>query len=193
MRAAVRMIDNLLCIVQGVYEYSQDPECILRLQLRTSAHSVTVGPQMVVKGEPVLALHAWNKRMPVIPPDGAELTWALTLRRRLMYSFKEIARLMQEDLRYTQVRAVCGSSSLFSFSNHVGGVQVMQRLGFMVIPGYRPLGRFGDFWDNLFSWCLMWTYNPGSLNQRKFFSLQRTEIWMMRDQFVERYGRTKLR
>jgi YkoP domain len=190
MRVAVRWIDNLLCKFQGVYVYSRDPECILRLQLRTSTHTLPLGSWVVHKGEPVLALHAWNERMPVIPPEGADLAWALTLRRRLVYSFMGIARLIQEDPLYEQVRAVCGSSGLFSFSDHTGGVQMMQRMGFVVIPYHQPFGRFGKFWENLFSWSLMWAYNTNSLNLRKFWRLQRTEIWMTRVEFVERYSRT---
>ncbi|HSB65358.1 MAG TPA: hypothetical protein VLD65_02200 [Anaerolineales bacterium] len=188
MRAAVRLLDRLLCMLQGVYEFSHDPQCILRLQLSSSAHTVVMGAQTVFKGEPVLALHAWNAHMPKIPPEGADLAWALRLRRRLVHSFNHIARLMKDDLHYSKVRAVCGSSALFSFSDHQGGVQLMQRLGFRVIPYHQPLGRFGKFWENMFSWWLMWAYNTSSLNSRKFWRLQRTEIWMTRDEFIQRYG-----
>lgn len=187
MRTAVRWIDRTLCMHQGVYEYSQDPECILRLQHRSSAHTVAVGAQSVLKGEPVLALHAWNARMPSIPAQGADFTWGLQFRRRLVHSFEIIARLIREDPHYAKIQAVCGNSALFSFSEHLGGVQLMQHLGFIVIPSHRPLGRFGEFWENLFSWWLMWTYNASSLHSRKFWRLQRTEIWMTRNEFLQRF------
>jgi len=61
-------------------------------------------------------------------------------------------------------------------------------LGFTVLPYYRPMGRFGEFWENLFSWWLMWTFNTSSLYSRKFWYLQRTEIWMTRDDFLQRFG-----
>ncbi len=189
MRAAVRLIDYLLRMQGGLFEFSQDPECLLRLQLLAAPRSITLGNQAISKGEPVLALHVWNERMPKIPAQGADLEWALRLRRRLVYSFREIARLIQGDERYAQVRALCGASTLFSFSNHTGGVQMMQHLGFTVMPYHRPLGRFGEFWENLFSWWLMWTYNAKSLNSRKFWSQQRTEIWMTKIEFLRRFGK----
>jgi hypothetical protein len=67
-----------------------------------------------------------------------------------------------------------------------------QHLGFTVLPYYRPFGRFGEFWENLFSWWMMWAFNDVSLNSRKFWRLQRTEIWMTRDDFIHRYGQASL-
>jgi hypothetical protein len=103
-------------------------------------------------------------------------------------AFKELAKVMQNDLRYSQVRAVCGTSALFSFTEHTGGVRMMQHLGFSVYPYHNPLGKFGVFWENLFSWWLMWVYNETSLHSRHFQKLQRIEIWITADEFVKRYG-----
>jgi hypothetical protein len=35
---------------------------------------------------------------------------------------------------------------------------------------------------------MMWTYNPPSLHNREFWRMQRTEIWMLADEFILRYG-----
>jgi len=188
MRAAVRLIDALLRTSGGIYEFTDDPECILRIQLKRATHDVNIGNERILKGEPVLAVHAWNECMPKLPEVGATMEWALRLRRMVIHSFRLVAREMQDDSRYAQVQAVCGESALFSFSDHTGGTRLMQHLGFTVLPYHRPLGRFGEFWENLFSWWLMWTYNYTSLNSREFLRLQRTEIWMTSDEFIRRYG-----
>lgn len=188
MRAFVRMIDVLLRKKNCVYEFTQDAECIFRLQNRAAPHTVTLGSFTISKGDPVLVLHIWNERMPKISVMGAGLGWAVGLKRRLIYSFKQIARLLQDDPRGSQVRAVFAASALFSFTDHTGGLQMMQHLGFTVMPYYRPYGRFGEFWENLFSWWLMWTFNAGSLQSRKFWKLQRTEMWMIREEFLQRFG-----
>ncbi len=188
MRAAVRLIDCLLRQHAGLFEFSQDPDCIFRLQLRDSPHSVRIGDQNISKGDPILGLHVWNERMPKIPPSGADLEWALSLRRCLTYSFKAVAKALQEDSRYDHAIALWGASALFSFSDHTGGLKMMQRLGFTVIPYHRPFGRFGEFWENLFSWWMMWAYNDASLQSRKFWHLQRTEIWMTRSDVLRRFG-----
>jgi hypothetical protein len=188
MRAAIRLIDTLVRKSEGVYEFSDDPECILRFQHKRATHSVTIGKDRILKGEPVLEVHAWNERMPRLLKEGATLEWALQLRRRVIHSFKGVAKVMLQDHQYSRVRAVCGTSALFSFSAHTGGTRLMQHLGFAVLPYHRPLGKFGEFWENFFSWWLMWTYNDASLHSREFWRLQRTEIWMTADEFIRRYG-----
>ncbi len=188
MQSAVRLIDAMLRKQGGLFEFSDDTEVIFRLQLRGAPHSVTIDSEFISRGDPVLALHTWNERMPRIAIEGADLTWALQLRRQLIQSFRAIAQVMLEDSRYAPVRALCGASALFSLSDHTGGTKMMQHLGFTVIPYYRPFGRFGEFWENLFSWWLMWAYNDPSRSSRKFWHLQRTEIWMTRGEFMKRYA-----
>jgi hypothetical protein len=188
MRAGVRLIDNLVRASLGVYEFTNDPECILRIQLVRAPHTINIGSDRILKGEPVLGIHAWNEHIPKLPKEGANLEWALRIRRRVLYSLKELAKVMQQDSRYSKILAVCGGSALFSFTNHTGGVRMMQHLGFTVLPCDNSLGRFGEFWENLFSWWLMWTYNEISLHNRKFSKLQRTEIWITTRDFLQRYG-----
>lgn len=188
LRSGVRLIDYILRKRAHLHEFSQDSACILRIQLTTSPHPVTLDSTTIKKGDPVLALHLWNEHMPKLPQRGAELEWAIQLRRRLIETFKGVARQLQGDDRYAEVKAIFGISVLFSFSEHVGGARMMQHLGFTVLPYYRPKGRFGEFWENLFSWWLMWTYNETSIRSRKFWHLQRTEVWMDADDFKGRYG-----
>jgi len=64
----------------------------------------------------------------------------------------------------------------------------MQRLGFTVTPYRSPLGRFGEFWENLYAYGLIWAYNPASVHQRQLLGLHRTEMWMPADEFLRRYG-----
>ncbi|UCC64000.1 MAG: hypothetical protein JSV36_02770 [Anaerolineae bacterium] len=95
---------------------------------------------------------------------------------------------MRHDPRLARVRAVGGASALFSPAERPGGVRLMQRLGFTVMPYHSPLGRFGEFWENFYSWWMMWTFNAVSLRYRRLIRLRRTEIWMSTQEFLDRYG-----
>ncbi len=188
LRAGIRFIESLIRKCERSYEYCDDPGCVLRIQLMPSPRQVTLGDKVILKGDPVLTLHVWNDRMPAIPATGADLQWALQFRRQVIYSFKMLAKVLQDDAVYTPVRAIYGASALFSSTSHTGGMRLMQSFGFTILPYHSPLGKFGEFWENLFSWWLMYAYNTASMDSRKFWQLERTEIWMDRVEFNRRYG-----
>jgi hypothetical protein len=68
---------------------------------------------------------------------------------------------------------------------------ILSPLGFNVKPVERPRGRFWRraFWDNLYSYLLMWTFNPKSLQGKELTNLLRAELWISRERLRERYGK----
>jgi hypothetical protein len=188
-RAGVRLIEFLLRKSLHIYEFTDDPECIIRIQLTTAPHSVDFGSWKISKGETVLAIHAWNERMPKLPSEGATLAWAVRLRRLAIHSFEKVAEELQKGGKYSQVQAIYGESTIFSFSGHTGGLHMIQRLGFTVLPLRSAAGKFGEFWANLFSWWLMWAFNNASLDTRNFKQLERTEVWFKVDEFIQRFSK----
>ena len=187
-RAGVRLIEFIVRKSLHVYEFTDDPECILRIQLTTAPRAVDFGSWKISKGDPILGIHAWNERMPKIPREGATIEWAIRLRRQAIHSFQKVSEELQKDDKYSQVRAVYGESTIFSFSGHTGGLQMIQRLGFTIVPYHSPSGRFGEFWANLFSWWLMWAFNDVSLDTRDFKKMERTEAWFKAEDFIQRFG-----
>jgi hypothetical protein len=188
LRAGVRLIEYLVRKSLHVYELTNDPDCILRIQLTRAPRQVDEAGVKVAKGDFVLAIHAWNERMPKLPIAGPTLEWGIQLKRLTIHSFEAVARELQKGGIYSQVRAIYGESTIFSFSDHKGGLRMIQRLGFTILPYHGSTGKFGEFWANLFSWWLMWAFNDVSLRSRDFWSLERTEAWFMAEEFIERYG-----
>ena len=68
-----------------------------------------------------------------------------------------------------------------------GGRALLEHLGFTILPYHRPAGAFGEFWENFYTWWLIWTYNPISLRHRHLFALQRNEFWMRKERFLVRF------
>jgi hypothetical protein len=60
--------------------------------------------------------------------------------------------------------------------------------GFVVRPYRNRFGRFGEFWENLYTWFIMWTFNAASLHGRRVLGLRRMEMWMTAEDFVQRFG-----
>jgi hypothetical protein len=187
MRALIRFLDRLLARLGGIYEFWQDPQNILRLQIARARHPVSLPGLQVQPGDPVLMLHFWNSRLPPVSEAGASLTWAIDFRRRLIRSFQGVAWQLETDPRLANLEAVGAVFSLLPAGEERGGQGLVHRLGFTVLPYRDPLGRLGEWVENIYSWLLIWAYNPGSLVSRKLFHLYRFEIWVTREEFLNRY------
>jgi hypothetical protein len=188
MRALIRNFDTLVRRANGVFEVCDDEECLLRLQVARAPHALHLESQVVEAGAPVLVLHLWNEHIPPLPRAGPDLAWAVRGQRLFIQSLRATARQMQRDPRLAGVRAVGGATVLLSPRGNPHKTGLVQRLGFSVTPYHGPLGRFGEFWENFYSWWIMWTFNAVSLRQRRLVRLRRVEVWITADRFLKRYG-----
>jgi hypothetical protein len=188
MRAVVRRFDAFLARQYGLFNFSDEPDCVLRLQVAPAPHQLSFSDQVVQPGEKVLELHLWNEHLPPVPAAGLDLRWAITMQRAFLNSLRAVGRYMQSETKLADILAVGGITVLMFAGTRRNGERFMERLGFTVMPYTNPLGRFGEFWENFFSLILMWTYNPDSLRNRKLFGQRRAEFWMPAEEFLRRYG-----
>lgn len=192
MRSLVRLLDSVIRRSSRVFEFSSDPECLLRLQFASASRTLRLSDTTLRAGDMVLLLHLWNERLPPVPPGGADLAWALNTLRRFKSSLFLAADFLQSDPRAAPVRGVGGVTILLDAGLHGAGRQFVQRLGFQVFPYSNPLGRFGEFWENFYSWIIIWTFNPRSLPRQSLLSLRRSEIWISREAFLGRFGSPRM-
>jgi len=189
MRALVRWFDAIVRRVEGVFEFCHQEDCILRLQLSRARRVIDLPGFNIPEGSLVLFLHLWNERLPTFPSGGADLAWANLARRKFVASLRAVAAEIRGNPRFSEVQAIGGVTVLIDLPGESGPVRLMERLGFKIFPVHNPLGRFGEFWENLYTWALMWTFNPGTLRRRSLFRLKRVEIWISKEEFLRRYGR----
>jgi hypothetical protein len=109
----------------------------------------------------------------------------------IVSTFRVLAREMRHDPRMDGVQALGGATVLFAAGDGSSGEKLFTRLGFTVFPHRNPLGRFGEFWENFYTWALMWAYNAVSIRQRQLLALIRTESWIASDDFLRRYDTGK--
>jgi len=188
MRCLIRSFDRWLCRIEKVYVFYEEADCILRIQVTKAPHRLQFATHELLKGQPVLMLHLWNERIPLIPQTGADMSWAVKTYRMFLRSLHKVGNYVKNEPGVMGVQAVGGISALFSLADPAGGLGMLRRLGFEVVSYQNSLGGFGKFWENFYSWWLMWAYNPASLQHRSFFRQQRTEIWMPIDEYLKRYG-----
>jgi hypothetical protein len=186
-RAVIRRFDAFLCRCLGVYEFSSDAECILRVQKAVAARPLNLPGGVIPKGAAVLKIHLWNEHVPPMPAAGPDLAWAAHVSRCFVRSLHSVAGLLRKDPSLTGARAVGGVTALLPIEGRSGSTALMKRLGFTILPYHNPLGSFSEFWENLYTWGLMWAYNPISLQHHQFFRLHRAEIWMPIENFLARF------
>ncbi len=186
-RTVLRRFDDWLSRVEGVQAFTTEPGVILRLQAAVAAWDIPLPDHRVPAGSPVLVLHFWNERIPLIAPQGASLVWALHFQRQLLFSLKAVALHLRATASLNDVQAVGGVIAQVHTTIPDGGHLLLERLGFHVLPYHRPAGKFGEFWENSYTWLLMWTYNPASLRAHSLLGLQRNEFWMTRERFLEQF------
>lgn len=194
-RCLVRALDAYLRRRQGVFVYSEDPACILRLSLaQAQAPMRFAGGATVAPGDPLLVLHFWNERLPVVPPAGPDIGWARTMYRQALASLRMLARYLAQEPQMADVRAVGSDLGGFLTSGALDTGGVFARLGFQVDrPRARAgaWGRFVEFWENVYSWALVWTYNPATLRGKTPWTLERFSLWMPREVLEQRFGGDK--
>ncbi len=187
LRLMVRRFDSWLSHRCGVYVFSREEGIILRLQEGYVHHNLTLPDGFTACSCRALFLHLWNERIPPMPADGAEFAYALRLQHGLMFSLRAVARYLIQASHLKDVQVVGGVSAHLTLRSG-GDRTLLERLGFTVFPYHRPAGAFGEFWENFYTWWLMWAFNPASVRRRPLWRLQRLEFWMTRKAFLERYG-----
>jgi hypothetical protein len=189
LRFIIRRFDDWLSHIEGVEPFTDDPGVILRLQNGRADWDTPLPEGKISKGSSVLFLHLWNERIPSIPTQGPDLGWARHTERMAIHSFKAVARHVEETPALLRTHAIGGIIAQIQLEGSNGGRIMLERLGFTIFPYHRPAGAFGEFWENFYTWWLMWTYNPASMRHRQLWELQRAEFWMTREKFLGLYAR----
>jgi len=192
MRFLIRRFDAWVSRQRGIFDFSQEERCILRAEVCRARRDLKLPGISLNKGDMFIKMHLWNSHLPVIPEGGADLGWAAETWQRFRFSLRLLAGQIGNNPALSDVKAICGVSSLFSLHGDGSGARLMQRLGFVVIKNPSRLGAAGEFLENLYSWLLVWAYNPASLRSHTLPRLQRTALWMTAADLRQRFGKEDL-
>ncbi len=190
LRRVIRSAESLLRRRNGIYEFTDDEECIFRLAVSAAVNPVRLSDGTTVQaGDAILDLHFWNEQVPMIP-NGSNLAWANLMKRRYRDSLALVADYVEREVSLDPVVAVRGTPS---FSTRLGTVQVVRfarRLGFDVVDpgsGGTLAGHVHEIFDGMALWGLTYTYNPNGL-RRQGLQRHRHEVWISRAKLLELYG-----
>jgi hypothetical protein len=175
--------------VLGIWEFTADPGCVVRLGLtRALLDADLADGTRVRRGDTVGVIHLWNERMPRIPAGGATLRWAVSLDRALRYSLSLLAAYLQQEPRMQDVQAFGGE---FGFVFTPAAIKVLQRLGIEIFEPRPPHGlwnRSVDLAMRIWPYLLRRAFNPESVRGRTLADFGRRPMWLARSTIISRYG-----
>lgn len=184
IRSLIIRFDVYMRRRMNVIEFWDHPDCLIRVRVAEADRALVVANSVIPAGEKIIEIHFWNEHVPRIPASGTDMKWAVKGVRILMSSFTELARQIRNDERFQGVKAVGGITPLFFAGEDSSGERIWKRLGFTMTPVKHPLGRFGEFWENVYTLLIMWAFNPHSVRNQRLMSMHRTEFWASTDEFV---------
>ncbi|MFQ6000927.1 MAG: hypothetical protein ACE5LG_04590 [Anaerolineae bacterium] len=191
-RSMIRRFDWFLRRLYGIHEFTREDDCIIRIAFRKSDRELTLSDGTnILQGETIGELHFWNERIPPMPKDGPDLAWGLQFHRLMRRTLAELVRYIESAPEWRGIRAFRGETAVDGQEGLKRATEVMGRLGFDLLPLGRSISRlkpFLEFWENIYLWGLIWTFNPASLKGKRLLDLQRCQIWVSRRRLIERYS-----
>lgn len=190
-RRLIGWLDRLLRRLQGIAEFSGEPDCLLRVaRTRAGAELRLADGCRIGRGSEVLDLHLWNEHLSGLPSPRRGLARASALRRCIVASLHELAGRVETDPSFGQVAALRARTAFVPRRRLRKVLRIARAFGFDAIApapfGPRP-GALLTLWEDLLLWALAWTFNPSTL-RRNGVLREHCDLWISRGGFVARYG-----
>jgi hypothetical protein len=191
-RNLIRGIDFLWRRTQGVEKFTYEEGCILCVAFGRSGADQKLSDGMVIRrGERVGKLHLWNGHIPVMGSSGPDLTWGLISYSRFVRFLGALSIFADGDERFDEIRAFRGEMAFARADAEKRAQRIARAFGFdfVRVPySASRWGRFVEIWKNIYSWLLIWTFNPASLRGKGLLQLRRYQLWISREALRTRYA-----
>ncbi len=185
--SVVGSVDAMLRRGHGIYEFSDDAECVLRVGFRRARSAVRLTNGTVAAGAPIGELHLWNEHLPPFPPHGPDIRWAKVMDRKLRRSLAALAQHVEHNPGWAEVGALRASMALSGRLRAMQLLRLAKRYGFeMTTPDVSALGELHAFGEDFLLWAFARAFNPPAL-QRHHFLRDRVELWILRQTLTDRF------
>lgn len=191
---SIGWVDGMLRAYYGIYEFTDDPDCLLRVGLSHARASVSLSDGTSVEvGEIVGTLHFWNEHMPRYSSKGPDLGWASAVRGRVVYSLRAFSDYIESAPAWREVRAIRTETALPARLGAIQIGRVFQRYGFEPVPTDPSLcARLHGLGECFVLWGLTRAFNPAALPRQPFLR-DRHELWISRNTLLLRYAKRNSR
>jgi hypothetical protein len=187
---AVGFFDSIIRAYYGVYEFTDDPACVLRIGLAQARASILLSDGTRVEaGELIGTLHWWNEHLPRYSRKGPDLGWACALRDQVRHSLRSLALYVETESAWWEIQALRGEAAM---STRLGAAQMRRlagRYGFeRMAHDLSILGWLHALGESVVLWSLTRAFNPAALARQPFLR-DHHELWISRAALLARYSR----
>lgn len=195
LESFVRFIDAFMRRCQGIVEFTNNEQCLLRISSRPARKGERLaGGRLARKGEWVGEIHLWNEHIPLMPPGGADMIWGTMMRRRLRLSLILLAEFIQSDPRFSHIDVFCGETA-FAAGKSLDQTRGMASFfGFEITENRRSTGFWG-WWERLgeafYLWGMVRTFNPGAMKLESLMKPVWFQFWLRRNTLLKKYAAAK--
>jgi hypothetical protein len=183
----LRRLDRMLRWRQGIFEFTDDPQCVFRVSVAPAGRALTLSDGAAIRPEDRVAqIHYWNEHLPLIPDAGHDATWASQFHRRVVHSLGLTAELLARDPRFADVAAIFAAPAFSADAGASITARISRRLGYDVLDEPPHLNPVHRWLDSFLVWNLMRIYNPVSTRGRGL-AHGRVHVWMSRRTLLARY------
>jgi len=181
MRSYIFALDQWLCRWQHFYEFTDDPQCLFRIQYLRSDDALQLTDGTCVRpGGRVIAVHLWNEHVPLMGCQGPSLAWARRVDRAVEASLRALAGYLAQHPGLSDVVAICGDMRLSGDAQSTQFLRIAARYGFESIG--RQVDRRGilhRIGDTILIAMLMSATNARAL-RRAPLRLTNARVWLSR-------------
>ena len=188
---AVAVLDAGLRRRQAVFEYTQNPACVFRLDVSPIDRPLVLRDgTRVVAGQRIVRLHFWNEQVPAVPRTGATIGWGRRMRRAIATSLHELASFLATRPEFNDVSIISAHAPSGTKNQTEQLARIMARYGFEAIvqSGQMSIGeRLHRFGENILISLIILAHNPGALRSDTLRRV-RLPIYLSRRMLEKEFG-----
>jgi hypothetical protein len=190
VRRAIICLDQALRRALGIFEFSENQYCLLRIAVvRARTNPTPPNGMHVHRDDFVVDLHFWNEHVERLLAGRAACARAKSICRYLRFSLQLLAEYIsahpEMNVRLMHARIVMPIGDRFGKFKALA-----ETYGFVVTTSpARGAVRIHDFLEAFLVRALAWVFNPNRPTKRRL-RLCRADLWISRDRLLDRYLRS---